>query len=131
MKYMECLDRDSGLTVFVLRMTPTHSIKQKKIPLFYKECILSLQELYRTGESIPNSRNEIIWCNFKLQFKNSPLFIKHWSQQGIAFGTVLVKNGTVDSTGIFNKLVHKAGFMFEIQTIKPSIPFAWLNEIHR
>ena len=109
----------------------TDSIKQKKIPLFYKECILSLQELYRTGEIKPDNRNEIIWCNSKFQFKDSPLFFKHWSQQGIAFVTDLVKNGTVDSSGIFNKLVHKAGFMFEIQTIKSSIPPAWLNEIDR
>ena len=132
MKYMECLDRDSGFKLFALRVNDsTDSIKQKKIPLFYKECILSLQEIYRTGEIIPDNRNEFIWCNSKFQFKDSPLFFKHWSQQGIAFVTDLVKNGTVDSSGIFNKLVHKAGFMFEIQTIKSSIPPAWLNEIDR
>ena len=123
MKYMECLDRDSGLKMFALRVNDSADyIKQKKIPLFYKECILSLQELYRAGEIIPENRNEIIWCNSKLQFKDSPLFFKHWSQQGIAFVTDLVQNGAVDCTGIFNKLVHKAGFMFEIQTIKSSIP---------
>ena len=72
-----------------------------------------------------------MWCSSKFQFKDTPLFFKHWSQQGIAFVTDLVKNGTVDSSGIFNKLVHKAGFMFEIQTIKSSIPSAWLNEIDR
>ena len=90
---------------------------------------MSLRELYRTGEIIPDNRNEFIWCNSKLQFKDSPLFLKYWSQQGIAFVTDLVQNGAVDSTGIFNKLVHKAGFMFEIQTIKSSIPSSWLNEI--
>ena len=121
MKYMERLDRDSGLKLFALRVNnSTDSIKQKKVPSFYKECILSLQELYRTGRIIPDNRNEIIWCNSKLQFKHSPLLFKHWSQQSIAFVTDLVKNGAVDSTGIFNKLVHKAGFMFEIQTIKSS-----------
>ena len=130
MKYMECLDRDSGLKMFALRVNDSADyIKQNKIPLFYKECILSLQELYRAGEIIPENRNEIIWCNSKLQFKDSSLFFKHWSQQGIAFVTDLVQNGAVDSTGIFNKLVHKAGFMFEIQTIKSSIHSSWLNEI--
>ena len=130
MKYMECLDRDSGLKMFALRVNhSTDYIKKTKIPSFYKECILSLRELYRTGQFIPDNRNEFKWCNSKLQFKESPLFFKYWSQQGIAFVTDLVQNGAVDSTGIFNKLVHKAGFMFEIQTIKSSIPSSWLNEI--
>ena len=36
--------------MFALRVNDsTDYIKQKKIPLFYKECILSLQELYRAG----------------------------------------------------------------------------------
>ena len=129
MKYMECLDRDSGRFCLPCEWMTPQTIKQKKIPLSYKECILSLQELYRTGGIIPDNRNEIIWCNSKFQFKDSALFFKHWSQQGIAFVADLVKNGAVDSIGIFNNLVHKAGFMFEIQTIKLSIPSAWLNEI--
>ena len=58
MKYMECLDRDYGLESFALRVNDsTDSIKQNKSPLFYKEYILSLQELYRTGGIIPDNRN--------------------------------------------------------------------------
>ena len=44
--YFKCLDKDFEVDLFALRVSnSTDLINEKKIPLFYKECILGLQEL--------------------------------------------------------------------------------------
>ena len=43
----------------------------------------------------------------------------------------MIKNGEIDREGIREKLVHKAGLMFEIQTMKAALPPGWLINIER
>ena len=106
-------------------------INKMEIPDFYKECILNLQELFRKGGIIPDHQDEILWGNNKLKFNNAPLTFKHWSKQGIHCISDMIKNGEIDREGIREKLVHKAGFMFEIQTMKAALPPGWLINIER
>ena len=131
-KYLGCLDKEFGIKMFVLRANEcSHLINKMEIPWFYKECILNLQELIRKGGIILDNQDEIICGKNKLKFNNAPLTFKHWSKQGIHCISDMIKNGEIDREGIREKLVHKAGFMFEIQTIKAALPPGWLIKIER
>ena len=115
-KYLECLDKEFGIKMFALRASVCSDlINGMEIPTFCKECILNLQELFRKGGIIPDIQDEISWGNNKLKFNNAHLIFKHWSKQGIH---------CIRDT-IWEKLVHKAGFMFEIQTMKAALPPGW------
>ena len=122
-KYLECLDKELGIKMFALRANECSDLINKmEIPEFYKECILNLQELFRKGGIIPDNQDEILWGNNKLKFNNAPLTFKHWSKQGIHCISDMIKNGEIDRDGIREKLVRKAGLVFEIQTMKAALP---------
>ena len=69
-----------------------------------------------------DSENEIIWCNSKFRFNGEPLAFKHWSKANITHVSDLLKHGQLKEGEIYNKLIHKAGFFFEISKIKSSLP---------
>ena len=103
-----------------------------KIPAFYKECILNVQELLRKGQTISDDQDEILWSNNKFKFNDEPLTFNHWSQQSIhQCVTDVIKNGKIDREGIQEQLVHTAGLVFEIQTVKAALPPGWLINIER
>ena len=78
MPYFKCLDKDLGADLFALRVcNSTDLINEKKILLFYKECILGLQALYRKGEVIPDDEDQIIWCYKKFHLNGKPIVLKH------------------------------------------------------
>ena len=94
LSYFKCLDKDFDIPLFALRVTnATDLVNGKKIPLFYKECILALQELYRKAEDIPGDEDQIIWCHHKFHLRGKPVVLKHWSKNGIKFFSDLFSNG--------------------------------------
>ena len=47
-KYFKCLDQEYGTILYALRVDMASDlIKKKSIPLFYKECITSFQEILK------------------------------------------------------------------------------------
>ena len=94
MSYFKCLHKDFGVDLFALKVSnSTDLINEKKIPLFYKECILGLQELYRKGEVIADYKDQMIWCHNKFHLNDKPIVLKHWSQSGIRYPGDLFTGG--------------------------------------
>ena len=119
--YLRCLDNKFGVTFFSLKVTDSSGIiATENIPSFYKECIKCFQELCRKGKS--TKHDEIIWLNHAYQFNGKPLNYTHWSKSGIITKSHLYKNGVIDKNGIYAKLKHKAGFLFEMRTVKKVMP---------
>ena len=95
-------------------------LKTVKIPDFYKACISCFQELCIKGKN--NGNDDIIWCNNAYRFQGNTLMFTHWSRAGIITKSQLYNNGELSEQEIYNKLNQKAGFMFEIRTIKQVMP---------
>ena len=87
---------------------------------------MCFQELCRKARFSHDSGNEIIWCNSKFRFNGEPLAFKHWSKANITHVSDLLKHGQLKEGEIYNKLIHKAGFFFEISKIKSSLPADWM-----
>ena len=98
---------------------------EKNIPKFYKECINDFQELCRKAKI--RDDNEIIWHNDFLKFQGESFAFKHWAKSGILNIKDLLKDGTIDEHCIWQKLPHKAGFVFELNKIKKAVPQHWLE----
>ena len=69
--------------------------------------------------------SDIIWFNDYLKFNGKPFIIKHWASAGILRINDLIKGGQIDEGTIFQKLVYKAGFVFELSKMKASLPQIW------
>ena len=119
--YLRCLDNDFNIDFFALKVTDSaDSVKKVNIPDFYKECILSFQELLRTA-SIRHD-NEIVWCNDKFKFNGKVLQFKHWSTQGLQLLGDLYKDGALSKQLIKSKLTKKSGIFFEFWRMKKAVP---------
>ena len=105
-------------------------VEDSSIPKFYKECILYFQELTRKGKYIQNNNNEILWGNHKFQFNNESLMFPHWAKSGIKYVKDIIKDGELISNQLYDKLIYKARFTFEIQRIRRSLPAEWLRMDH-
>jgi len=124
---MKCMDNDLGREHSAIRVyDSTQVIKTKKIPVFYKECILAFQELSRVSRK--RNSSDILWFNDLFKCNGMPLFFKHWVRSGITSIQDLIQDGQINENAVFQKLSHKAGFIFEISMIKSSIPFEWKNQ---
>ena len=122
-KYIRCLDTDFGMQFFSLQSLDTAElIKKKMIPIFYKKCIIFFQELCRKSMVIKEDENEIIWGNNAFKFNGTPLYFKHWSKVGITHISDIIKNCELDEYGIYQKLLHKASFVFDIHKVKAALP---------
>ncbi len=119
-KSIRCLDGMYDISLFALKVDDsTDDLKNcKSLSQFYKECILSFQEMARLGRVQSQNADEIIWCNNRFKFNDKVLNYKHWSRSGIKFVSDLIKNGSINDTDIYDKLQKKAAFIFEIETIK-------------
>ena len=119
--YLRCLDNQFGIKFFALKVTDSCDlIKKAKIPKFYKECIISFQELLTIAKL--ESREELIWCNKKIRFRDKPLSFAHWARDKILRPSQLYRDGILFLNSILEKLTHKAGYFFERQTIKDTFP---------
>ena len=121
--YLRCLDNQFGIKFFTLKVDDSSDmLKPSKIPVFYKECIKYFQELCRKAMYRNDGEDEIIWCNDKYRFKGDTLTFSHWAKSGIVYKSQLYQDGNIDEHGIYSKLKHKAGFIFELKTIKSVFP---------
>ena len=119
--YLRCLDNQFGIKLFALKVTDSRDmLKKTKIPRFYKECIIFFQELNKIARV--NLKEELIWCNDKIKFKNKPLTFVHWARDNILRPSQLYRNGQLFLRDIFDRLTHKAGFTFEQKTITSVFP---------
>ena len=121
-KYLKCLDLNVHLGSLKV-YDSSDSLKSKNIPQFYKDCVLSFQELCRKARV--RNKDDIIWFNNMLNFNGKPMILGHWAKTGILTIQDLMKNGSIDEGGIHQKLTHKAGLFFELSKIKASLPEAW------
>ena len=65
----------------------------------------------------------MIWCNHKYKFRGKSLQFSHWARDGILKPSQLYDDqGNLDTRGIFGKLTHKAGYIFEYQTLRSVFP---------
>ncbi len=132
LKYITCLDKKYGIDFFLLRIDDCNDIiKDCKIPDFYKTCILSFQELGVKGKVRSPHDNEIIWGNANCKFNGKALFFSHWSTCGIQYISDIITNGIVQENMIYTRLHRKAGFFFELRTVKQAIPDEWKEKVQR
>ena len=119
--YLRSLDNEFNIDFFALKVTDSaDSIKKAKIPDFYKECILSFQELLRIASV--RHENEIVWCNDKFKFNGKVLQFKHWSNRGLKLLGDLYSNGVLSKELIKSKLTKKSGIFFEFWRLKKALP---------
>ena len=119
--YFKCLDARFGVNLFSLKVNDAAEIiKNARIPIFYKECIIYFQELLNIARV--NLREEFIWCNAKYKFNNKTLKMAHWARDGILRPSQLYTNGKLDPINIARQLTHQASFIFEFQTIRSVFP---------
>ena len=120
--YLRCLDNQFGIQFFTLKVDDSSNIhKYSQIPTFYKECIEYFQELCRKSKC-KDGMDEIIWCNDKYRFNGNILSFPHWSKSGIRYKRHLYQEGCIDEQHIFEKLRYKAGFIFEMKTVRSVFP---------
>ena len=123
LKYIKSFDNIFDIQCFVLQTSNTRKLPEdSSIPKFYEECILYFQELTRKGKCTQNMNNEILWGNHKFQFNNEPLMFQHWGKSGIKYVKDIIKDGELISNEFYDKLLYKARYMFEIQTVRQSLP---------
>ena len=120
--YIRCLDNSFDIEFFSLKVTDSSDlIKAAKIPAFYKECILSFQELLRIGRV--SQKNDIIWCNHEIVFLNKPLCFNSWSKSGIKTTSDLYTQQQLNSVAIRRKLTSNfAAFIFQMAKIRRVMP---------
>ncbi len=132
LKYITCLDKKYGIDFFLLKIDDCIDIiNECKIPDFYKACILSFQELGVKGKVRSPHDNEIIWGNAHCKFNGKTLHFPHWSKSGIQCISDIIVNGDVQDNVIYDKLYRKAGFLFEIRTVRQAIPDEWKENVNR
>ena len=119
--YLRCLDNKFGVKFFALKVTDsTDALSNQNIPDFYKECIMYFQELCKKGNS--PKHKAIIWSNHLYKFQGRPVNFHHWSTSGIITISQLYLNGKIDENWIYTKLQRRAGFLFEMKTVKEVMP---------
>ena len=127
-KYMCCLDNSYGIEYFALLVTDSSNALEKcKIPVYYRKCILAIQELNRKG--CKEFKNSIVWCNDKFRFNGKVLEHKHWSKDGIRYLSDIYYENKLNGDVIKSKLTKKAGFFFEFARLKKSnLPAEYIIE---
>ena len=63
----------------------------------------------------------------RVKFQGESFAFKQWAKSGILQIKDLLKDGTIDEHGIWQKLSHKAGFVFELNKVKKAVPQHWLE----
>ena len=120
-KHLCCLDKLYNIKYFALLVDGSYnSLDKCNIPLYYKECILAIQELNRKG--LQKCENEIIWCNNNIRFQGKVLELNHWSKNGLCYLSDISDNGKLDRNKILGRLQNKSAFIFEYAKLNKSVP---------
>ena len=128
-KYMKCMDMTLGIHLGALQVYDSSELIQSMhIPDFYKACIMSFQEFCR-NVGVRNM-HDIVWFNDQWKFQGKPVFFEHWAKSGILSIDDIVKDGRIDENRVYQKLIHKAGFIFEMSKIKSTFPQEWKKQRH-
>ena len=128
MKFVKLFDHEFKINLFLLRVDNAEElINSSNIPQFYKECLLYFQEMSRMSRVVQKNQDEILWCNSLITFHGKPLCYRHWSDVGIQFISDVVQDGALREGYIYEVLTRKAGFMFEVHTMKKSLPNEYMN----
>ena len=75
-------------------------------------------------------RQELIWGNQHIKFKNKSLIYLNWINDGIIFiNDIIDHEGKLSENVILKKLSLKTNWISEFTKLKKSIPKNWLNEL--
>ena len=74
--------------------------------------------------------HDIVWFIDQWKFQGKPVFFEHWAKSGILSIDDIVKDGRIDENRVYQKLIHKAGFIFEMSKIKSTFPQEWKKQRH-
>ena len=130
MKYFTCLDKQYGTYLYALRVDDCKDkIMKTNIPIFYKECIVSFQELLRKTKSIRDRTDDIIWDNSELQHNNKPLRIMKWARKGFLNRQDISTNGIIDYQMIKERVGEYPNWIFDLQTMKKVATKQWLMKV--
>jgi hypothetical protein len=121
LRNIRCLDRKFGVELFSLQVNDARNIlKTVTLDRAYKEWLDDYQEFMRKSDKKLN--DDILWCNKDIKFNGKPLEFAHWAKSGILYVRDVVNNGIINEPYIFERLIHKASFYFDISRLKASIP---------
>ena len=128
--YLKIADSNFNQQYFVCNCSSVDGLKclnQSKIPIFYKNAILSwtaFKRLY-TPDKLNEVINAPIFGNHEICYLNKPLFFKSFSKSDIKvlsniwdFNT----NSSITITDLFRRLKFKQNWIAEWSIIKKSIP---------
>lgn len=122
----KCLDKRFDIEFFSLKVyDSSDQIKHANISAFYKECILSFQEMCQKARI--RSHNDIVWCNDFVIFKSKPLIFSHWSRCGLKTFKDIIDDKSIKENHIFQCLENRSNYIFEIRKLKTSIPNLYLE----
>ena len=118
--HFSCLDNGMSESFYVLRADETPSLSKIKIPKFYQDCILSIQELNQKGR---HSTNTMLWGNHNLKFNGSVLEFPHWAIRGIRRIGEIYQNGGILERQILQQLAGnaRANFFSDIAKMRNAI----------
>ena len=127
LKNFRSLDRKFGTDFFALRVKDsTRLLKTANLTIFYCLCIEAFQELCRKSKI--QTSQDVIWCNDKIKFDGKPLEFAHWAKSNILYIKDIVTDGKLNECNIFDKLINKASFIFDLQKLKVSITQEFIQE---
>ncbi len=120
-----------GTALSILKMNLNRlSCLPGSLPPFYKEVMGAWLQCGGCSTKKPNTfyevRNQFIWGNKFILFKNKPLFYNHWIQSGICYvNDLLDKSNQISEKAIFERLGQRNNWAAECYTVLHSIPREW------
>ena len=128
LRNFKSLDKAYKTDFFLLRISNAkHAMKPHKITGFYLNCIETFQELCNIGKTVTD--NDIIWCNKHILFDGKPLDFCHWAKSSILYIKDIVYDGRINEQLIFDSLLYKASFYFDLYKLKVSFPPASIKQV--
>ena len=83
----------------------------------------------RKSKVIDKEKEEILWGNSAFKINGFPLFLKHWAANvGTTHTSDIIKDKELGEYGIYEKLIHKASFFFDIRKVKAALSDSWNNK---
>ena len=128
LRNFKSLDKAYKTDFFLLRVSNAkHAMKLHKITGFYLHCIETFQELCNIDNTVTD--NDIIWCNKHILFDGKPLDFCHWAKSGVLYIKDIVYDGRINEQQIFDSLLYKASFYFDLYKLKVSFPPASIKQV--
>ena len=91
---------------------------------------ISINKYTKIPSNFRTIRQEIIWGNQHIKFKNKSLIYLNWINDGIIFiNDIIDHEGKLSENFILKKLSLKTNWISEFTKLKKSIPKKWLNEL--